>query len=173
MGKGPAAGALAASVQAAFRAQDPDSNVADVVTATDERVSPDLVIMESFATAFHAHLDQATGRVDYGDAGHGIAMHLRAGQQTPHLLLSHDLPLGVHPGAWRRTSGSLMLEPGDALIVCSDGVLDLYDGTLAALNQLATLYRLAPAAFLIAVKELVMDRGADDDITILVLTRTR
>jgi hypothetical protein len=171
MGKGVVAAKHAAAIRAAFRAQDQERPAADVIGATDRKVGPALIQAESFATAFHAHLDTATGWVDFGDAGHGIAMHLSAHGQPVRLLRSRDLPLGLHPGAMRRSSGFLVLQPGDALIVCSDGVLDLFDGTLASLDRLAEMYWDAPDEFLPRVRGLVAERSPDDDVTTLVLAR--
>lgn len=171
MGKGVEAAKHAASIRAAFRAQDQERPAADVISATDREIGPALVRADSFATAFHAHLDTATGWVDFGDAGHGIAMHLSAHGQPIRLLRSRDLPLGLHPGAMRHSSGFLVLQPGDALIVCSDGVLDLFDGTLASLDQLAEMYWAAPDDFLPRVRALVTERSPDDDVTTLVLAR--
>ncbi|PYY46241.1 serine phosphatase [Curtobacterium sp. MCBD17_023] len=171
MGKGMEAAKHAASIRAAFRAQDQERPATDVIGATDREIGPALVRADSFATAFHAHLDTATGWVDFGDAGHGIAMHLSAHGQAVRLLRSRDLPLGLHPGAMRRSSGFLVLQPGDALIVCSDGVLDLFDGTLASLDQLAEMYWAAPDDFLRRVRALIAERSPDDDVTTLVLAR--
>lgn len=171
MGKGPVAAALAASVRSAFRSHLSLDSAAAVMSVTDRQVTPDMVRAESFATAFHAHVDIGTGWVEFADAGHGIAMVVSASAQRPRVLRSRDLPLGLHLGTLRRTSSAVILEPGDALIVCSDGVLDLFDGTLLSLDRLAEMYKASPAGFLTAVRACVVERGADDDVTTLVLQR--
>lgn len=109
MGKGPAAATVAASVRDAFRAQDLERPAAAVMSGTDEQIGPELVRAEAFATAFHAHLNTATGWVEIADAGHGIAMLIPASSSAPRLLRSRDLPLGLHPEALRRTSSAVLL----------------------------------------------------------------
>src|SRR3712207_7762890 len=44
----------------------------DVLTAANRTLVPDLLRTGSFVTAFHARLEAATGRLRYGDAGHGL-----------------------------------------------------------------------------------------------------
>lgn len=43
-----------------------------------------------------------------------------------------------------------MLEPGDTLIPFSDGLLDLYDGTLAALDEIVEVVRATTSAGTVA-----------------------
>jgi hypothetical protein len=173
MGKGAAAALLAASVRSTLHATT--GSPVSAVVAAEATIGVELMRAESFATIFHAELNSSSGDVTYADAGHGIAVHLPLRTGLPQVLRSRDLPLGLHPSSMPRSSGSLRLEPGDVLIVCSDGVLDLFDGTLTALHKLAEFYRIEPdrAAFLSAVRALIARKRPEDDVTVLVLARHR
>jgi hypothetical protein len=170
MGKGRAAGILAAGLRGAIRArldQQPDQAVAGL----EAQLAPELSRAESFATLFHGRLTPRTGRLDFVDAGHGIVLHLRA-DGTADVVRSIDLPIGLHPSGFPRASGSLVLQQGDVLLVASDGVLDLGDGTLDALVVLGRKYRQAGGieGFEQLVRARARARG-EDDITVLVIER--
>ncbi len=65
-----------------------------------------------------------------------------------------------------------MLNPGDTLISVSDGVLDLFDGTLRSLESVAEIARGCASAQ--EIVEAIIDhagQNADDDVTVLVLRR--
>ncbi|WP_144762395.1 PP2C family protein-serine/threonine phosphatase [Curtobacterium sp. 9128] len=171
MGKGMSAGLLAAGIRGAVLARgaaDPVSALA----AVEDQVAPELSRAESFSTLFHARLDPASGRLDTVDAGHGLVLQLHAdGTETIHR--STDLPLGLHPVGMARAGESLVLEPGDTLIVVSDGALELFDSTLASLSRLGGVYRSAgsAAAFLERVRERAATHDPGDDLTVVVLSR--
>lgn len=123
-----------------------------------------------FVTAFHARLDMDSGELSYVDAGHGLAIVARAdgGSQR---LTSSSPPLGVDPEAEWPTQ-SITLDPGDTLVVVSDGVLDLYDGTLASLDNLVALAMLAQDPWEIIDAIRARARGfSADDVTMLVVRR--
>ncbi len=82
------------------------------------RMSP----VAPLASLFLARLDPVTGRLDYCSAGHPPALLLRAdGRLESH---SEGGPLlGVIAGA-SFVRGSVELEAGDLLLVCSDGILE-------------------------------------------------
>ncbi|PZF57787.1 serine phosphatase [Curtobacterium sp. MCSS17_008] len=171
MGKGMAAGLLAATIRGALLAR-PDEEPDRVVAALDEQVAPDLARAESFATMFHGQLDPATGRLDFVDAGHGLVLQLRA-DGTERTLLSSDLPIGLHPAGFDRSSGSLVLERGDVLVLVSDGALELWDSTLTSLSRLGALWREEPDidAFLARVRARAHEHDPGDDLTVVVLAR--
>lgn len=171
MGKGAAAGLVAATIRAALGAVS-DRTASDAVDALETLVSGLLQRVESFATLVHGHLDTRTGRVDFVDAGHGLVLHLPAGGAAQ-ILSAHDLPIGLHSLGTPRQTRSLLLRPGDALVVTSDGAPELGDGTLGALIELAATYRAAPDVdqFLDAVRATAAAAKPDDDVTILVLAR--
>jgi sigma-B regulation protein RsbU (phosphoserine phosphatase) len=71
---------------------------------------------------FLAKLDPATGRLDYSNAGHPPALLLRANGELE-LLSEGGVLLGVVPAA-SFVGGSVHLNAGDVLLVCSDGILE-------------------------------------------------
>jgi serine phosphatase RsbU (regulator of sigma subunit) len=110
--------------------------------------------------------------VRFADAGHGLTVVVRA-DGTAERMLSTGLPLGAWPDSeWDELE--LQLGPGDALVSVSDGVLDLYDGTLTALERLVALVRSSPDAQG-AVDRVVRAAGRQelvDDVTVLVVRRS-
>jgi serine phosphatase RsbU (regulator of sigma subunit) len=121
MGKGMPASLLTATVRAALRATW-HLPAAVAVTAVNRALSPDLMRSDSFITLFYAQLDPATGHLRYVDAGHGMALIQRqAGGVEP--LRQHALPLGVMADA-AYEEGHVVLEPGDTLMLYSDGLPD-------------------------------------------------
>lgn len=170
MGKEQPAALLAAGIRAAlrqYRGVDPESAVA----AAEPALSEDLVAASAFATLFHARLELASGTVEAVDAGHGLVVHVDA-DGRPRIVRSHDLPLGLHqPGASRSVT-ALSVRPGEALILASDGALDLGDGTIDTLADLARTFDRTRdhTAFLETVRLRAAER-AEDDVTVVVLTR--
>lgn len=170
MGKEQPAALLAAGIRAALRQHRTVAPVA-AVAAVEPALAEDLGRASAFATLFHARLDPDSGVVDVVDAGHGLAVHVPA-DGAPRVLRSRGLPLGLHPEGTPRHASSTVLAPGDALVVVSDGALDLGDGTIGTLLDLARTLRAAPGvdAFLETVRLRAAER-AEDDVTVVVLGR--
>lgn len=171
MGKGTGAAILAAGIRSAFRARAggaPDA----VVAAVAEQLLPDFTATETFATLFHGRLETATGRIEFVDAGHGLTVIVRA-DGSFHRLAALGLPLGItEDGGW--VTQTVQLDVGDSLVSFTDGVLDLFDGTLQSLVLAADLVRSSDGAigFLTALTALAGSGRAIDDITALLVTRT-
>ncbi len=172
MGKGVGAGMIAATARAVVRsaASDPDPRIA--LRSMAECLDNELRDTPTFLTLFHARLDAEAGILDYADAGHGLTLLVRA--DGTHLrIMSPDMPLGILPDAqWTRQS--VALAPGDTLVSFSDGVLDLYDGTLNAIEEIATITRAADSARSVsdALAAIAREQHNDDDVTIIALRRT-
>ncbi|MFB2598078.1 PP2C family protein-serine/threonine phosphatase [Herbiconiux sp. P17] len=170
MGKGAAGAIMAAAVRAAFQSRT-GLDVVGAVEAVNVQLADDLGGIGSFATLFHATIDTASGRVDYADAGHGLSVIVRH-DGTVERLEATGLPIGiVAPGEWTR--GSAALEPGDRLVTFTDGVLDLFDGTLASLDEVAAIVRAAPSPHDAVARfaELTAASRASDDVTVVVVAR--
>lgn len=170
MGKGIAAAIIAATVRAVLRSAARFGDVAGAVDAASAALTVDLDNAGVFVTAFHARLDMDSGVLSYVDAGHGLSIVARA-DGTSERLRSTAPPLGVDPDTeW--TVQTTELGPGDTLIVVSDGVLDLYDGTLASLDNLVTLALLAqdPWEMIDAIRARARGTSADD-VTMLIVRR--
>lgn len=153
-GPGRAAGILAAGLRGGLRARL-EAEPLDAVHGLEAQVRPELMRAETFATLFHCKLDPDTGDTRFVDAGHGIVLLLRAdGSST--LIRSTDLPIGLHPIDAERQAGRLRLDPGDTLIIGSNGLLDLGDGTLGTLTSLGA--RLRELGTIEAFEEFVASR---------------
>jgi serine phosphatase RsbU (regulator of sigma subunit) len=172
MGKGVGAGIIAATVRAVIRSAKNHDDLSEPLDRASNSLNNDLGELASFATLFHARLDEATGVVQYVDAGHGLSLHVRAdGSWTR--LSSPNLPVGIGSAEPWRTA-EITLEPGDALISCSDGILDLYDGTIESMQHVALIVadRTSAEDVVSRIRDLALAVDSnDDDITVLVVTR--
>ncbi len=172
MGKGAGAGIMAASVRAVLRGSAHGADVARSLMYAGSLLHGDLSGAGVFATAFHAALDAATGDVTYADAGHGLTVLLRA-DGSQERLAATGLPLGVLDEE-PREQRTVHLAPGDLLVTFSDGVLDLVDGSLAAVPLVVDALRGAGSAdaAVDAVLRLAADlRDRPDDLTVVALRR--
>ncbi|MGO3813434.1 MAG: PP2C family protein-serine/threonine phosphatase, partial [Cellulosimicrobium funkei] len=123
MGKGMPAAIVAASARAALRSALRSPSLAAGVETADDLLAPDLEEVGSFVTAWCATVERDSGRLAYVDAGHGLASVLRPDGGI-HRLEADGLPLGVAPGT-ARVVHHVPLDPGDRLVVVSDGLVDL------------------------------------------------
>lgn len=173
MGKGAAAGIIAAAVRAVLRGSAHGPAVADSLREAGAVLHGDLAGVGAFATAFHAALDPAAGAVRYADAGHGLTAVVRADGSAERLGAT-GLPLGVVADA-AYEERTVHLGPGDLLVTFSDGVLDLGDGTVGTgLPRVLAAVRGAPSAraAVDAVLRLAVGAGdRPDDLTVVAVRR--
>ncbi|WP_394769765.1 PP2C family protein-serine/threonine phosphatase [Lacisediminihabitans sp.] len=170
MGKGIGAAIIAATVRSVLRSRAGEADLGQVMSLADCSLEPDLERAGAFVTLFHARLNVALGEVRYVDAGHGLSLVVRAAGGVKRLATT-SFPLGSGlGGGWREHI--LTLLPGDSLVSVSDGVLDLFDGTLASLDEVERIARSASSArgVVDALLEKASD-GAPDDVTVVVLRR--
>jgi len=170
MGKGVGAAILAATVRAGFLAQQ-GTGPAEAIKQANLLLFSDFTATETFATAFHARLDAATGHLSFVDAGHGLTIVVHADGSFDRLT-SSGLPLGVaRYVTWSATT--VPIRSGDTLLTFTDGLLDLYDGTLSALADIAKLVwrSKTPQEILDRIAELCDSGEATDDITVVALSR--
>lgn len=170
MGKGIGSAIIAATVRAVLRSSARFGDVRGAVEAAAAALTADLDSAGLFVTLFHGRLDMDTGEMTFIDAGHGLTIVMRVDGSVERLK-STSPPLGIDAETeWMPQT--VILEPGETLIAMSDGVLDLYDGSLAALDNVAALAMLAGSAEEIVQAMRTRARGvAPDDVTVMVIRR--
>ncbi len=169
MGKGVAAGIIAATTRAVVRSARDDTNPLVGAQRADECLATELGEMNPFATLFHARLTDS-GSVAFVDAGHGLTLVRRA--STWERLQSEGLPLGLGMGdGWDQQT--VQLGTDDWLICFSDGLLDLYGGDDAAIHAIAAHLMRAedPSELIDALIASAPGFDQDDDVTIVALRR--
>jgi two-component system response regulator len=153
---------------------------ARVLDATNTRLLSDIKTGH-FVTVFYSILDPVTGLLKYSNAGHNAPLHIKATARKEAQLLSRTgMALGVlDVAAWKKVQ--IQLDPGDTLVIYSDGVTDArdvqgktfeMDGLLNSLRGKAG----RPAkeiqdALLGDLSEFVGNAQSFDDITIITITR--
>lgn len=80
--------------------------------------------LPSFVTAFLGCLDPATRRWTYISAGHAISFVLGSSGAVKARMEPTALPLAVLPDTHFTVSPQIQLEPGDTVLLLSDGVLE-------------------------------------------------
>ncbi|MFV0463700.1 MAG: PP2C family protein-serine/threonine phosphatase [Nostocoides sp.] len=132
---------------------------------------------EGFATCVHLWVDLSTGAYTVGSAGHPPAAHHRGGSGRWSMLDAAAGPLlGVVEFAHYRRVGGTM-EPGDAILLYTDGVIESQRYELAdgIDRMLGVAERAAVSAAPSRVARAVCDAaraGDADDRAAVVLTRT-
>jgi serine phosphatase RsbU (regulator of sigma subunit) len=77
---------------------------------------------EKYATSFLTSIDPTTGAMRFCNAGHNPGLLLRTDGSTE-WLESTGMPLGILPeGVF--TAGELVLQPGDTLVLYTDGITE-------------------------------------------------
>lgn len=145
-------------------------------------------VRTQFATAFLASYYSVSGELLFTNAGHVPPLWYRAGarewtllsQSTPLSKEIVDLPLGLIAGT-SYSQTAVQLEPGDLLLLYTDGVSEAYDesGTQLGLERLLSMARNLPTDSAVAAGEGLLAavarfRGTAptaDDETVLVLQR--
>jgi hypothetical protein len=171
MGKGLAAGVIAAGVRAALRATAGFNTLGDTIRLTALSMQDDFDNTGTFATLFTARLRPSQGHLEYVDAGHGLAAIISAAGDVRQLT-SRDLPLGSDlDAAWR--SQETRLDPGDTLMVVSDGLLDIYperEQVLEAARKLAASDRTSEQ-MCDRILQAAVGHDVADDLTALIIRR--
>jgi phosphoserine phosphatase RsbU/P len=134
---------------------------------------------QMFVTALAGILDLRTGRVDYADAGHEPPFILQASGTVLKVNKVGGIVLGFMPGQ-EFPGGTLQLNPGDALVLYTDGVTEAMnvghqlfgaqaiEKTLSRAEQTAASERIIKV-LLEDMRVFVGEAQQSDDITMLVI----
>src|SRR6266700_5285461 len=128
-------------------------------------------VNDAYVTVFHLTFDPPSGRLDYVDAGHGHARLLR-GERAQELLGRRSAPIGMFPDT-DFVFGHATLEPGDSVVVFSDGLLDLRPDLATKEVQLPYEARRAASAqeMVDILAQGARNRELLDDVTVVALRR--
>jgi serine phosphatase RsbU (regulator of sigma subunit) len=171
MGKGLQASLMMATARAALRGAARIEPMDVGITQAAEVMSAALEVNHAYVTVFHCAFNLRSGQIQYIDAGHGHARLLR-GATGQEVLPERSAPIGIFPDT-QFLIGKASLNPGDTLVVFSDGLLDLRP-------DLATKDVLLPydARRASTAQEMVdilahgaRDKELFDDVTVLALKR--
>ena len=122
-GKSIPAALLMATFQASLRTLSATpSSLADMVSGMNKYACTNSQGGLRFTTAFLAEFDPATRALTYINAGHNNPI-LRRKSGTIEYLVAGGLPLGIRAEA-AYESGSTVLEPGDWLVIFTDGLVE-------------------------------------------------
>ncbi|HSS60567.1 MAG TPA: SpoIIE family protein phosphatase [Candidatus Limnocylindrales bacterium] len=171
MGKGLPASLMMATARAALRGVAGVDPLDAGIRQASIVMSAALDVNHAYVTVFHCTFDSRSGELAYVDAGHGHARLLR-GVARQELLPERSAPIGIFPDT-QFVAGRAVLNPGDTLVVFSDGLLDLRPDLATKEVQLPYEARRAASA-----QEMVdiLAHGAGekelfDDVTIVALKR--
>ncbi len=171
MGKGVGAAVIMATVRAAVMTVARRESIADSIADIAHALDADFVSTGSYVTLFKARVSTDSGEVSYVDAGLGMATITRA-DGTFSRLETRGLPLGVDVAAtW--PVGHATLEPGDTLLVASDGLWAMMGGDVAARDEIIRRVH-AHADLNEGIHSLLAEATVDqvrDDITIVAVRR--
>ncbi len=147
---------------------------------TNRRVLMDTDVT-MFVTVFYGVLDPRMGKLSYCNAGHNPPFLLRAGgEDEMERLTRTGMALGAVPGtSWEQRV--ISMNPGDTLVLYSDGVTDAQDGAGAFFGEerLQKAIRAnagrpahqAQRALLQAVHTFSGQTSPFDDVTLMILVR--
>jgi serine phosphatase RsbU (regulator of sigma subunit) len=178
-GKGMPAALVVASLQAKVQAlADTPGDTAAMVGRLNRGMAATCP-RNRFVTLFFAVLDPLTGELAYSNAGHNPPFVVRPNGEIA-LLEGGGPPLGILP-AMRYEEQHWKLEPGDVLLMYSDGVTEAFSPEGEEFDErvkdVVAGKRSEPAAAIVrAVHEAVATwtagQPATDDITVVAVRRT-
>lgn len=169
MGKGIGAAMLMATVRAAIRSGAIHHGPAEALRLAERALLPDLESSESFVTLFHGRLDAGARTLAFVDCGHGFDF-IRRADGTVEPLAPRGLPLGVQSEIGYR-EGILRFQPGDTLVLYSDGLIDARPELALDSAALAGLLNGAANAHRMLERVVGLTGSVDplpDDVTVLV-----
>ena len=135
---------------------------------------------DMFVTAWYGMLDPANHKIQYANAGHGLALHVSAADGAVQPLRSRGIALGIVDDPVIDTD-TLVLAPGDLVVLYTDGVVDILDKEgeefgQERLHDLLVAHRRGTAqevadAIIAAVWAHAGQTAVVDDVTLVVVRR--
>jgi two-component system, chemotaxis family, sensor kinase Cph1 len=124
----------------------------------------------AFATVVVACVDLESGQVDAASAGHPMPFLLGRANQVSAAPIALSPPVGIAGVEYRRST--FTLEPGDGLVMFSDGLVERRGEALdAGLERLAEALAGASDTSASWIWSAMASRVTDDDVTIVTLRR--
>jgi serine phosphatase RsbU (regulator of sigma subunit) len=122
-------GSLAVSAYRNVRRERAPADLRVLLHGVDAVIS-DYAGGDAFVTALFAQLDITSGRLQWATAGHPAPLHVRRAKTLPAVDLRPAAPLGFND--WAGSADDIdvaetSLEPGDALLLYTDGVIEARD----------------------------------------------
>jgi PAS domain S-box-containing protein len=176
MGKGIGSALLMAALRTALRGASPDLGPAARARVAAEAMALGMGGEGLFVTLFHGRLETASGDLRYLDAGHGYCVIRRSNGEVARLPV-RSLPVGVRAeeiGMWAGVEfreGRIRLEPGDTLVLHSDGLVETEEGTLEPGELVRDLDKSRDAADMVRRLMSRTPQKPPDDITVVILRR--
>ncbi len=167
---------LHSHLKAAAKEGMPPAAIADAVN----RAVYDALQPNSFASAFIAHLHLPTGKLVYVNCGHPSPLVLRGGSTDEVLRLNTDTTMIGVTTQPAYVQMSTMLEPGDTVVVVTDGVLEARDrdgeffdeeGLIRALTEMPNASAEEVAVGIMRAVTEFAGGPVDDDAVVAVLRR--
>jgi len=156
------------------------SDPSQIVSRLAEMIAPDLEDGR-FLTFLLVALDPAAHQLTYCNAGHGPALLYHRATESFQVLNSTSLPLGFLTEFGARDGLTLIMGPGDLLVLATDGLIELQNGNheMFGRSRLEGLVRehctLAVQDLVMAIQDAVAEFLGDcnplDDVTLMVLER--
>jgi serine phosphatase RsbU (regulator of sigma subunit) len=138
--------------------------------AADTAVARHSGVPGSYVTGILGRLDLRSGVCELINAGHIPPVLVRAGRSRP-LTLPGNFPLGMFPGSGFR-SGDVILQPGDRLVVLTDGMRERNAADLDLPAELVALADLHPREAVRTLADAVLAVAGPtlaDDATLLIV----
>lgn len=180
-GIGPAL--IVAVCRAYMRAANADTGVAleQAITRVNDLLQKDLP-SGRFVTAAVGVLRPASNEMTLLSAGHGPLLFFHAASGSVEQWIADDLPLGVASGVVFEAPRRVRFEPGDALILATDGFFEWANeageqyGTDRLEAFVAAHARESPASFIQALHADVVahadGEAQPDDLTVVIVKRS-
>jgi serine phosphatase RsbU (regulator of sigma subunit) len=177
-GKGVTAGLMMAGLQASFRIFCKSNPTPAVLVSQLNVALKENLPQSKFVTLFLGRLDTASGLIEYANAGHTPPLWIRRERVVE--LEDTDLVLGVVTQA-DYLNRTLHLDPGDALVLFTDGVTEAENadgddlGSQRLVPRLAKLHGTTANEIISVIESEVLahigDATVADDVTLVVVGR--